>query len=65
MKILNVRFSDVAHLIISDLNEITGANASEIARAALHVGLLEVKALAAQDPERAQEFIAINNLKAK
>ena len=65
MKVLNVRFSDVAHLTIDDMTAVTGANVSEIARAAMYIGLMEIKALAARDVARAQEFVAINNLKAK
>lgn len=65
MKILNIRFSEVAHLIISDLVDITKATNSEVARAALHIGLSEIRALAAVDVERAKEIVAINNLKSK
>ena len=65
MKILNVRFSEVAHLIISDLVDITKGTNSEVSRAALHIGLLEIRALAAVDVERAKEIVAINNLKSK
>ncbi len=65
MKILNIRFSEVAHLIISDLVDMTKATNSEVARAALHIGLLEIRALAAVDVERAKEIVAINNLKSK
>lgn len=65
MKILNIRFSEVAHLIISDLVDITKGTNSEVARAALHIGLLEIRELAAVDVERAKEIVAINNLKSK
>ena len=65
MKILNIRFSEVAHHIISDLVDMTKATNSEVARAALHIGLLEIRALAAVDVERAKEIVAINNLKSK
>ena len=65
MKALNIRFSEVAHLIIGDLVDIKNSTSSEIARAALHVGLLEIRSLAATDIERAKEFVAINNLKSK
>ena len=65
MKILNIRFSEVAHLIISDLVDITKGTNSEVARAALYIGLLEIRALAAIDLERAKEIVAINNLKSK
>lgn len=65
MKALNIRFSEVAHLIIDDLVSSTNATSSEIARAALHVGLVEIRAMAARDLDRAREFVAINNLKSK
>ena len=65
MKVLPVRFSDVAHLNVDDLSEATNASFSDVSRAALYLGLQQIKVLAAADVEKAQELIAISNLRAK
>lgn len=65
MKKINVRFSEVQQLQISDVSEVTGANFSDVARAAMYLGMLQIRALASTDTEKAAELVAINNFKAK
>lgn len=65
MKPLNIRFSDGQQLQVSDLADCIGTTNSDIARAALALGMNQIKELAARNKESAQELVAINAFKAK
>ncbi len=62
---LNVRFSEIQKMQLNDVSSAVGAKLSDVARAAMYLGMLQIKALAANDTEKAGELIAINNFKAK
>lgn len=65
MKPLPFRFSETQKLSVDDLAGITKASSSDVARAALRIGLLEIKAAAARDIERGQDLVAIHSLRSK
>lgn len=65
MKQIGVRFSEVQQLLINDVSDSLGANLSDVARAAMYLGMLQIRTLAANDIEKAAELVAINNFKAK
>lgn len=64
-KMMNVRFSENQQLKISEISEITGQNASVVSRAAMHLGMLQIIALAAMEPEKAGELVVINDFRSK
>lgn len=65
MKQLPVRFNEKQTSQLSDLVETLGVSTTDAARAALALGMQQIKELAARNPESAQELIAINAFKAK
>jgi len=65
MKTLGAKFSDTQILKIKDLSEITGVNASKVARAAMRLGLNQITALSARDMEKAIDLVLINDARSK
>ncbi len=65
MKMLGVKFSDTQHLSIDDVAKLLGMNKTDISRAALYIGLNEIKAIASADVDRGIEFASLNAVKAK
>ena len=65
MKPLNIRFSETQQLQVSDLSEAIGTTQSDIARAALALGMQQIKELASRKLDSAQELVAIQAFKAK
>lgn len=65
MKMLNVRFSEAQQLVIDDVASTLNMTNSDIARAALYIGLNEIKAIASKDTDRGIEFASLNAVKAK
>lgn len=65
MKKLEILFGQNQHLSISDLMDALGANKSEVSRAAMQLGLMQIKELAARNPGAAQELIAMNDFKSR
>jgi len=65
MKMLNVRFSESQQLKVDDIASLLGMSNSDIARAALYIGLNEIKAIASKDTDRGIEFASLNAVKAK
>lgn len=65
MEKLNVRFSETQKLKIDDTAESLEMNSSDIARAAMYLGIQQLLALASADQSKAQELIAISNFRAK
>ena len=65
MKMLNVRFSESQHLAVDDIANTLNMSNSDIARAALYIGLNEIKAIASKDTDRGIEFASLNAVKAK
>jgi len=64
MRQLPVRFNSKQTNQLSDLVELLGVTTTDTARAALALGMQQIKELAARDLESAQELIAINAFKA-
>lgn len=65
MKKLEILFTNKQHLNVDDLMKSTGSNKSQLCRAALELGLMQIKELASRDLVSAQELIAMNDFKAK
>lgn len=65
MKQLNVRFSETQRLKLSDIAATLNMNDSDIARAALYIGLNEITSIASKDTDRGIEFASLNAIKAK
>lgn len=65
MKQIGVKFSEVQRLSLTDVSDAIGANLSDVARAAMYLGMLQIRTLAATDIEKAGELVSINNFKAK
>lgn len=65
MKPLDIRFSDTQRNQVKDLAEVIGAANSDIGRAAMALGMKQIKELAARNLESAQELVAIQAFKAK
>ena len=65
MKPLNIRFSETQQIQVSDLSEAIGTTQSDIARAALALGMQQIKELASRKLDSAQELVAIQAFKAK
>ena len=65
MKPLNIRFSETQQLQVSDLSDAIGTTQSDIARAALALGMQQIKELASRKLDSAQELVAIQAFKAK
>ena len=64
MKQLPVRFNNKQTNQLSDLVEMLGSSTTDTARAALALGMQQIKELAARNTESAQELVAINAFKA-
>jgi len=62
---INVRFGDTQKLKLDDIANSLGMGYSEVARAAMYIGLKEIIALAANDVDRGIEFTSLNAVKAK
>lgn len=65
MKPLDIRFSDTQRNQVKDLAEVIGTANSDIGRAAMALGMQQIKELAARNLESAQELVAIQAFKAK
>ena len=65
MEKLNVRFGDTQKLKLDDVAGVLGINQSDVARAALYIGLKEILALASTNKDRGAEFTLLNALRAK
>ena len=65
MKILGVTFSDSQQMKIGEIADLLGLSKSDVARAALYVGLNEVLAIASKDLDRGIEFASLNAVKSK
>ena len=65
MKMLPVKFGDTQMLSIKDMVDVLGIDNSKVARAALRLGLEQIKALASRDTEKAKDLVAINDAMAK
>ena len=65
MKQLPVRFSHKQSFQIDDLSEKTGIDKSQVARAAMQIGLAAIRSHEESKSQLSQsEFVVINNLKA-
>lgn len=65
MKKLEILFTNKQHLNIEDLMDVLGSNKSQLARAAMELGLNQIKELAARNKVSAQELVAMNDFKSK
>lgn len=65
MKMLGVKFSDSQHLKLDDIATMLGMSKTDIARAALYIGLNEILSLSSKDVDRGIEFASLNAVKAK
>lgn len=63
MKQLGVKHPEKQVLQIGDLMDCLGAKQSEVVRAAMHLGLQQIKELASRDNESAQELVAVTSFK--
>lgn len=63
MKQLGVKYPEKQVLQISDLMKALGTNQTDTVRAALHLGLMQLRELAARDKESAQELLAVTSFK--
>lgn len=64
MKQLPVRFSKKQTAQIADLVDALEMTTTDIARAALALGMLQIKEVAARNKDSAQELVAFNAFKA-
>lgn len=65
MKPLNVRFPDKQVLQISDLMDCLGMNQTDVSRAALALGLQQIREIAARSNKSAVELVAVEAVRAK
>ena len=65
MKKLEILFTNNQHLSIDDLMDVLGSNKSQLGRAAMQLGLQQIKELASRNVESAQELVAMSDFKAK
>ena len=65
MQPINIRFGDTQRLKLDDVANVLGMSYSEVARAALYIGLKEIMALSANDVDRGIEFTSLNAVKSK
>ena len=65
MKSLGVKFSDKTDLQIKDIASVVDMPNSKIARAAMQIGLMQLKNAAAKDCHNAKSFIAIEDAKSR
>lgn len=59
MKQLGVKHPDKQVLEVSDLMDCLGANQTDVVRAAMYLGMQQLKELAARDKASAQELLAV------
>lgn len=64
MKQLPVRFNNKQTSQLADLVELLGSNTTDTARAALALGMQQIKEIAARNPEKAQELVVMSAHKA-
>jgi hypothetical protein len=65
MEKLNVRFPDTTKLKINDIGEALDLFNSDVARAALMIGLEKIQALGSRDKQEAINLVISQNLKCK
>lgn len=65
MKQINVRFSETQRLRLSDISGKLNMIDSDVARAALFIGLNEIVSMTSKDVDRGIEFASLNAIKAK
>ncbi len=65
MKQINVRFGEAQRLKLSDMASTLGMSESDVARAALYIGLNEITSMASINTDRGIEFASLNAVKAK
>ena len=65
MKPFNIGFGDTQHLKVSDLSIASELRKSEVGRAAIQLGLMQIQELLARDLDRGRELIMINSAKGK
>lgn len=65
MKKIEVLYSDTQQLALSGLMDSLGSNKTDMARAAMYLGLQQLKELASRNKESAQELVAVTAYKAK
>lgn len=65
MERLKVRFSDSTDLKLDDLSDSLGLSKSQIARAAMQIGLKSILSVSAREKVEAYNLIKIEDLKAK
>lgn len=63
MKQLPVRFNDKQTLQLSDLVDCLGTTTTDTARAAMALGMQQLKELAARDKDSARELLAVTAFK--
>lgn len=63
MKQLGVQHPDSQILQLSDLMDALGTKQSDTVRAALYLGMQQIKELAERDNEKAQELVAMTAFK--
>lgn len=64
MKQLPVRFNQKQTKQLEDLVDLLGATTTDTARAALALGMQQIKEIAARDPSKAQELVIMSAHKA-
>lgn len=65
MKTLGAKFSDTQILVIKDVSNTVDIDASKVARAAMRLGLNQIKSLAARDIDKATDLVLINDARSK
>lgn len=65
MKKIEVLYSETQQLKLSGLMDSLGSNKTDMARAAMWLGLNQIQELAARDMNSAQELVAVTAYKAK
>lgn len=63
MKQIGVQHPEKQLLQISDLMDCLGAKQSDLVRAAMYLGLQQIRELSARDKDSAQELIAVTAFK--
>ncbi|MGO1190310.1 hypothetical protein [Vibrio casei] len=64
MKHLGIRISDLQDLQINDIASETGSTKSKLTRAALYLGLQQIKTHSDKDLEKGKELIAVADARA-
>lgn len=65
MKKIEVLYSDSQQLKLLDLMDAIGCNKTDLARAAMYLGMNQIQELAARNNVSAQELVAFTAFKAK